>query len=71
MRRFERVFGPIAQKAGHKNWGHWWVQPSDKLAGRSPLQVLKVGETLDLGKFAAPTMELALLGLVLSSWETL
>ena len=71
MRRFERVFGPIAQKAGHKNWGHWWVQPSDKLAGRSPLQVLKVGETLDLGKFAVPTMELALFGLVLSSWETL
>ena len=71
MRRFERIFGPIAQKAGHKKWGRWWVQPSDKLAGRSPLQVLKDGETLDLGKFAAPTMELALFGLVLSSWETL
>jgi len=60
LRNFDEVFRPIALKAGYRNWGHWWTRPSPTLAGSSPLQALKSGETLDLGKLADATIGLAL-----------
>jgi hypothetical protein len=48
LTRFEKVFGPVAQKLGHKNWGQWWTCANEGLGGRSPIEVLKDGGTLDL-----------------------
>jgi hypothetical protein len=51
-------FRPIGLKAGYGKWGHWWTKPNKKLGGKSPLQVLKSGEGLDLGKIAPMTFGL-------------
>jgi hypothetical protein len=56
--QFEDVFRPIGSKPGHGKWGQWWTKPNEKLGGKSPLQVLKSGETLDLGRIAPITDDL-------------
>jgi hypothetical protein len=48
--KYDEVFGPVAQKLGHKKWGHWWTTANDELGSRSPLAVLKAGGSIDLGK---------------------
>lgn len=63
IKKFEEVFAPIASDAGHKKWGLWWTRPSKRLAGKSPLKVLRSGETLDLGKVSKPTIGLMLFAL--------
>lgn len=55
LRKFEETFRPIGSKAGHKKWGHWWTRPNKKLGGKSPFQVLRSDEGLDLGKIAPMT----------------
>ena len=71
MRKFEEVFIPIAANAGHRKWGFWWTRPSKKLAGKSPLQVLKSGETLDFGKISKPTIGLVLFSIMYGVMERL
>lgn len=56
--QFEDVFRPIGSKAGHRKWGQWWTRPNEKLSGKSPLQVLKSGEALDVGRIAPVTDDL-------------
>lgn len=51
-------FRPIGLKAGYGKWGHWWTKPNKKLGGKSPLQILKSGEGLELGKIAPMTFGL-------------
>lgn len=60
MRRLEEVFIPIASKERLKMWGHWWTKPNEKLAGRSPMSVLKSGETLNFASLTEPTIGLLL-----------
>lgn len=55
LKNFEEAFRPIGSKAGHRKWGHWWTRPNKKLSGKSPLQVLRSDEGLDLGKIAPMT----------------
>jgi len=56
--KFEETFRPIGLKAGYGKWGHWWTKPNKKLGGMSALQVIRSGESLDLGKIAQPTFGL-------------
>lgn len=60
IRVFENVFLPIVSNAGNMKSGCWWTQPNKKLSGKSPFQVLRSGETLDLGKVSKPTIGLLL-----------
>lgn len=53
--KFEETFRPIGLKAGYRKWGHWWTKPNRKLGDKSPLQVLRSSEGLDLGKIAPMT----------------
>lgn len=58
LKGLEAAFKEIGLKAGHGRWGHWWTKPNKALGGKSPLQVLTAGESLDLGKIAQPTFGL-------------
>jgi hypothetical protein len=71
LRRFEDAFRPIGLNAGHAKWGSWWKQPHNKLTGRSPLQVLNSGGTLDLGTIAKPTVGLMLFAIGYGVMESL
>jgi hypothetical protein len=50
LTKYEEVFGPVAGKLGYKKWGQWWTMANEQLSGRSPLEVLKAGGAVDLGK---------------------
>jgi len=69
--KFEEAFRPIGSKAGHKKWGHWWTKPSRKLGGKTPLQVLRSGEGLDLGKFVPMTYGLYFFSIGFGAMERL
>jgi hypothetical protein len=69
LKAFERTFAPIGTDAAHQEWGLWWLLPRKELAGRSPIEVLKAGDTLDLEALTAPTMELALFAMELGYWK--
>jgi hypothetical protein len=42
----EAIFAPSARHYGFKKWGRWFLAPHPKLNHRSPLEVLRAGETL-------------------------
>ena len=56
MIRFEEIFAHIATKEGYTKWGLWWTQPNAKLAGQSPIRVLRSGEALDFAALTEPTI---------------
>lgn len=69
LKAFEGTFAPIGTDAAHQEWGLWWSRPRKELAGKSPIEVLKAGDTLDLEALTAPTMELALFAMELGYWK--
>ena len=69
MRKMEEAFVPIASADGHKKWGYWWTKPNRNLAGRSPLSVLKSGESIDLCDLTEPTFGMVLFAMSYSHME--
>jgi len=68
---FEEAFRSIGLEAGHRKWGHWWTRPNEKLAGRSPLQVLESGGAIDLGELVPMTFGLFLYSFGFTAMEKL
>jgi hypothetical protein len=68
LRALESAFARVGTDAGHKKWGLWWTLTNDKLAGQSPIEVLKAGGTLDIMTLTEPTMEMVLFAIKVSSW---
>jgi hypothetical protein len=54
--RYEEVFTPVAQKLGHAKWGQWWAAANEKLAGKSPIEAIEAGETIDLQELLGELM---------------
>jgi len=52
----DRIFHPIAKHQGLKKWGTWCLAPHPALNGRSPLDALRAGESIDPTKLAAKTL---------------
>lgn len=52
----ERIFQPIAKHQALKKWGTWCLVPHPALNGRSPLDALRAGESIDPVTLAAKAL---------------